>query len=503
MPLTEYSATSNAVQASAQSSTPEAAEHVVLMPIAALRESPHNPRRSYSDAALEELADSISTQGILQPIVVRPIDQTDIDSICTHEVVFGHRRLRAARGAGLDTVPAIVRDMSDRDARIAQHAENLHRQDVHYIEEADSLAELIASGMSADAIAADLGKSRSYVYGRAKLATLTEPARIAALDRGLPAEIALMIARFPAPLQATALRRAESTHGVWHSARAAKVVLSSLVTPLDSAPWSLSDSKLLDHTRYPPPACNACHRNSLLDRSLTELEEPMCMDRTCWDRKQAARLAQLEAAKPPRVDTRTADPLTEHDEDAPPATTLATLATGSAPSTAARALTEEAPAAQGAGESTKDGDDQLTALECLLLSDEDLLRRMRLAIARRIVERPRTRADMVYLTCGRLTGEPTAEEREWLAVVDPDLRASATRDELIERMSTLWSADQLGEALMIDAILTDVHFGPLRIATTASASHCRSYTSRRIEAAQRWGVDVQSLIDDGDSEVPA
>lgn len=269
-------------------------EHVQFLPHHLIQESPHNPRRSYDATALEELADSICRQGILQPILVRQLDPPSLT--CTHEIVFGHRRWRAAAGAGLTEVPVIVRRMTDEAARLAQHAENLHREDVHYLEEADSLAELIAGGMSADRLAAELGKSRSYVYGRAKLADLGEPARRAALADGLPAEIALMIARLPESIQPQALASVMSADD-WLSSRDAKRRLSSFATPLDQAAWALHDAHLLDDDPSgAAPACTTCHRNSINDPSITDIDSPVCLLRPCWVAKQAAHDAKAASA---------------------------------------------------------------------------------------------------------------------------------------------------------------------------------------------------------------
>jgi ParB/RepB/Spo0J family partition protein len=148
-----------------------------------LHESPFNPRKIFDDTSLAELATDIKAQGrVLQPLLVRPrvpplfasASQADPAAACGHEIVFGHRRYRAALLAGLPTVPCMVRALTDDEARPAQISENLQRQDVHPIEEAEGYQALIddTSGPArhtADTIAEQFGKSRSYVYGRLKL----------------------------------------------------------------------------------------------------------------------------------------------------------------------------------------------------------------------------------------------------------------------------------------------------------------------------------------------
>ncbi len=100
----------------------------VTLPVERIRESATNPRQRFND--LDELAASIRTHGLLQPILVRPLRNH-------FELVVGARRLRAARLAGLASVPAQVKALDDRSAREVQIIESLQRQDVHPLEEAD------------------------------------------------------------------------------------------------------------------------------------------------------------------------------------------------------------------------------------------------------------------------------------------------------------------------------------------------------------------------------
>jgi ParB/RepB/Spo0J family partition protein len=138
-----------------------------------LRESPTNPRKMFGD--LTELADSISAQGVLQPLVARKVDGE-------LELVFGHRRLRAAKQAGLKEVPVIVRDMTDVEVLEAQLAENLARADVHPLELCDGYERLMRVGkLTGDQVAERLGISRSSVFTTLKLRDLVPDARKAFL----------------------------------------------------------------------------------------------------------------------------------------------------------------------------------------------------------------------------------------------------------------------------------------------------------------------------------
>jgi ParB family chromosome partitioning protein len=99
------------------------------LPLDALIESPNNPRRSFDETSLNELAESIRTQGILAPLVVRPVDHH-------FEIVAGARRYRAAQRAGLETAPVRIVELSDAQAIETSIVENLQRRDVHPLDEA-------------------------------------------------------------------------------------------------------------------------------------------------------------------------------------------------------------------------------------------------------------------------------------------------------------------------------------------------------------------------------
>ena len=174
-------------------------EAVTLIPFGRLHESPTNPRRSFSEAAMTELIESIKSQGVLQPIVVRPLIQQlagmagDDEAF---EVVFGHRRYRAAQQAELGEMPCIVRAMSNAEAAQAQLHENLERADVHPIEEAEGYSALMRDfGVSADQLVQQTGKSRSYIYGRLALLKACQAVRTACLAGEIGSETALLIAR--------------------------------------------------------------------------------------------------------------------------------------------------------------------------------------------------------------------------------------------------------------------------------------------------------------------
>ena len=138
-----------------------------------LEESPSNPRRRFNPESLEELAESLKSQGILQSLVVRAKDSKENDK--KYEVIAGARRLRAAQLADLKTVPVRVVELSDSDAVLAQVTENLQREDIHPLEEAfgfRSLLNLNDPNYTVASLAAKSGKREAYVLGRLKLTEL-------------------------------------------------------------------------------------------------------------------------------------------------------------------------------------------------------------------------------------------------------------------------------------------------------------------------------------------
>ena len=140
------------------------------LPLAVLTESKTNPRRIFEDAALKELAASIRSQGVLSPLLVRPLNERSF------EIVAGARRYRAAQMAESETIPVRIVNLTDAEALEAQLIENLQRRDVHPLEEAQgfrALLNLEEPKYSIEQIAAKTGKSPTYVAQRLKLTELS------------------------------------------------------------------------------------------------------------------------------------------------------------------------------------------------------------------------------------------------------------------------------------------------------------------------------------------
>ena len=144
---------------------------VQYISLAQLSPNPQQPRRSFDEAALRELADSIRAYGILQPLTVR---RTPVG----YQLVAGERRMRAARMAGLREVPCLVAQVDEQDAGMLALIENLQRRDLDCFEEAAAIARLISRyGLSQEQAAEKLGKSQSAVANKLRLLRLSEPVR--------------------------------------------------------------------------------------------------------------------------------------------------------------------------------------------------------------------------------------------------------------------------------------------------------------------------------------
>jgi ParB family chromosome partitioning protein len=156
-----------------QNDSPENLDNLQVqsLPITQIFPNPSQPRKEVTSQGLEELAQSIQNQGILQPIVVRPIpSETN-----AYEIVAGERRWRAAKLTDLETIPALVREITDQEALIIALVENLQREDLNPMEEARALCRLHEQlGISQDELAQKVGKSRSGVANSMRLLQLDE-----------------------------------------------------------------------------------------------------------------------------------------------------------------------------------------------------------------------------------------------------------------------------------------------------------------------------------------
>ena len=171
---------SSAKADSAEVPAPSVPKNTTTLPIAALTPCKGQPRKHFDEAALDELAASIRSQGVIQPLLVRP-RRTETATI--YEIVAGERRWRAAHRAGLTEVPVYLRELSDEDALTAALIENLQREDLNPLEEAQAIQSLRERlPYSQEELAQRLGKSRSAVANSLRLLQLPRPMQDALKD---------------------------------------------------------------------------------------------------------------------------------------------------------------------------------------------------------------------------------------------------------------------------------------------------------------------------------
>lgn len=142
---------------------------VRMIPIGKIAANPFQPRREFSEEGLTDLSNSISTRGVLQPILVRSVNGGD------YELIAGERRLRASKMAGLDEIPTLIREMTDQESLAIALIENLQREDLNAVEEALGYQQLQKEfGLSQEELSRQVGKSRSAVANSLRLLNLPE-----------------------------------------------------------------------------------------------------------------------------------------------------------------------------------------------------------------------------------------------------------------------------------------------------------------------------------------
>ncbi len=146
-----------------------------MAPVGSITAGAFQPRINFDKERLAELTRAIQSQGIIEPLIVRRIDVPDADGP-RYELIAGERRLRAARAAGLETVPVVVRELDDRAALEMSLVENIVREDLNAVEEGLAFFRLVDHfGLSHDDIATRVGKSRPYVSNSIRLLELPQP----------------------------------------------------------------------------------------------------------------------------------------------------------------------------------------------------------------------------------------------------------------------------------------------------------------------------------------
>lgn len=269
------------------------------LPVMSIQPSPMNPRKTFDEAKLEELAQNIEEQGLLQPVTVRKIDdeETHFDEETgevvsvglRYEIICGERRFRAwnllaNKSARYNEIPCIIREMTDEQAFDAMITENLQRQDVDPVEEAIAFSLLLENGNAIEDIAIRFGKSIRFVQDRVKLKGLI-PELIEMLRKELiPISGAMLLAKLDTELQRKFLEdEIDKEEGATLSD--IKDYLDDLFCVIDKAQF-FDDDKFSDDI----PACSGCMNNTANHGCLFyEMKgtEQKCVNRECFTKKQA------------------------------------------------------------------------------------------------------------------------------------------------------------------------------------------------------------------------
>jgi len=283
--------------------TPARLETKMLL-LVELHESPLNPRKHYAEKPLKDLADNIARVGILSPLIVRPSNPSERLAVDGYEIGAGHRRYRAAKLAKLQEVPCIIRAMDDTAFLELLTIENLQREDVHALDEGEGYRTLMEkAGYDVDTVAAKVGKSKSYVYQRLKLAELIPDAKKAFLADEVTAGHAVLIARLQPKDQTEAMKRVFDVDGYGYLRRAAgegprtpcsvrelgQWIQQSIHLDLQGAPWKKDDAALIPAAG----ACTTCPKRTGFTPDLFPdvAKKDTCTDRACFQAKAAAFVA--------------------------------------------------------------------------------------------------------------------------------------------------------------------------------------------------------------------
>jgi ParB family transcriptional regulator, chromosome partitioning protein len=280
------------------------------LPLSLLLESTTNPRRQFDDSSLKELAETIRTQGVLSPLLVRPKDEINF------EIVFGARRYRAAQMAEAPTVPVRIKYMTDAEVLEAQLIENLQRRDVHPMEEAEGykrLLDLEEPKYSIEQIAAKVGKSPVYIAQRLKLTELCEPVIAAFYRNDIGVGHALMLAKLPDDVQEQGLQACFKEVYAGAEDKPARILLpvrnlrfwieTNVLLLLKDAPFDKRNPHLVAIAGSCVDCPQRTGHNKLLFADLGK--QDACTNPSCYQAKVNVHVAVTIAAKPKLVQIST------------------------------------------------------------------------------------------------------------------------------------------------------------------------------------------------------
>jgi len=277
----------------------KALSEYLSVPIGELVESTTNPRKTFDEQQLEELAESIRSKGILSPLLVRRENGH-------FEIVTGARRYRAAQQAGLQEVPVRVATLTDEEALETQIVENLLRSDIHPFEEAKGFRALLereGGTYTIEKLAAKTGKNAFYISKRLRLLDLIPPTADAFTAVQIGIEHALLIGKLAPDVQEEALRHCfdgyyaadDKDRSLVPVSRLQAWIEHNVYLSLKSVPFSKDDETLVPEAG----SCANCPKRTGFNTLLfSEVREDSCADAACFNRKLDAHIAQRIAKMP-------------------------------------------------------------------------------------------------------------------------------------------------------------------------------------------------------------
>jgi ParB family chromosome partitioning protein len=228
----------------------DAASAAVLadIAVASITPNPHQPRVHFDEESLSELTASVAEMGVLQPILIRPLDEN------TYELIAGERRWRAAQRAGLTTIPAVIRVTDDVSSIEQALVENLHRQDLTALEEAAAYQQLIDDfGLTHDQVSSRVGKSRSAITNSLRLLGLPPAVQRLLADGQLSAGHARALLGTPDRSRQESLAR-EAVAGGWSVRMVEDAVRrEGEPEPAEPTPNTIDGAGLTPATKLRPP----------------------------------------------------------------------------------------------------------------------------------------------------------------------------------------------------------------------------------------------------------
>lgn len=283
-------------------------DEVVSLALDAIAPSKFNPRKTMK--GMEELADSIRRKGVLSPILVRPLPRTGQGiplgkkdkPAPAYELVYGERRWRASQMAGRDTIPAIVRDYSDKDVLEIQVVENDQRQDPDPLDQAHGYRRMMdEAGYTVTSLAEKIGRSESYVYARLQLTKLTKKWQDMLGAGDIQLAHGELVARLPEKDQDELhqdlfrYRREDQAISVTDLRRS---IENSYIRDVTKAVW-LKHEKEYGSFLSGASGCVQCPKRSGFQSNLfpdINAKRDICLDRGCFDKKQQA-YVQLQVTR--------------------------------------------------------------------------------------------------------------------------------------------------------------------------------------------------------------